>query len=513
MLFRVRGCISSTRHTIVIFLALTATTLAQQAAPAAGGASDLAQLYAQGMSEFQAGDYAKAAADLDALLVKAEFSPQLEPAFFTVGSAYFNVPDHKKAIAAFKNYLAKFPNGPHAAEVSYAIGQAQLLSKNYSEAVAQFSTVEKDPRYREQALFFGATASKEGGKIDQAISTLEKLSGAGLKTPMSVRGAMMLAQLYSQKGKSDKTIAVIKKLHERIGLVDNIVELNAMTVELGDQLYAQKLFGDALECYRAAYPREQIVRLQNDRLSGMQRAIDENLAAARLDPSQFGQLAATNNQLKSDIARTQKLLDEFQKLPSITPAIYIRMARCFYEIDRKWEAVVVYQEIIDRFPQVAEREPALFGLIVALADVNGETELAVAEDEHAGQNTLGSFSCAIQSLRKETVSMRRLDDLFSEERLNRLDLIKVDIEGAETRLISGAFKLLRNLRPVVLFEASETALQNTGSSSTQLLDLFRKLGYDIYSFASETGRPIAAKAGEFSGNMIAAPAEAGIVAT
>jgi len=152
-------------------------------------------------------------------------------------------------------------------------------------------------------------------------------------------------------------------------------------------------------------------------------------------------------------------------------------------------------------------------LRVALADVNGETELAVAEDEHAGQNTLGSFSCAIQSLRKETVSMRRLDDLFSEERLNRLDLIKVDIEGAETRLISGAFKLLRNLRPVVLFEASETALQNTGSSSTQLLDLFRKLGYDIYSFASETGRPIAAKAGEFSGNMIAAPAEAGIVAT
>src|SRR5438445_669176 len=178
MLSRVRGCISSTRHTIVTFLALTATTLAQQAAPAAGGASDLAQLYAQGMSEFQAGDYAKAAADLEALLVKAEFSPQLEPAFFTVGSAYFNVPDHKK------------------------------------------------------------------------------------------------------------TIALIKKLHERIGLVDNIVELNAMTVELGDQLYAQKLFADALECYRAAYPREQIVRLQNDRLSGMQRAIDENLAAARLDPSQ-----------------------------------------------------------------------------------------------------------------------------------------------------------------------------------------------------------------------------------
>ena len=150
---------------------------------------------------------------------------------------------------------------------------------------------------------------------------------------------------------------------------------------------------------------------------------------------------------------------------------------------------------------------------VALADINGEVELAVAEDEHAGQNTLGSFSYAIQSLRKETVSVRRLDDLSSDEKINRLDLIKVDIEGAETRLVTGASKLLSSLRPVVLFEASETALQGMGSSSTQLLELFRSFGYYIYSFASETGRPSAAKVGEFSGNMIAAPAEAGIVAT
>src|ERR1041385_7801542 len=61
-----------------------------QAQPSAAEAGDLAQLYSQGMAAFQAGDYAKAANDLDALLNKAEFSPQLEPAFFSLGSAYFN---------------------------------------------------------------------------------------------------------------------------------------------------------------------------------------------------------------------------------------------------------------------------------------------------------------------------------------------------------------------------------------------------------------------------------------
>ena len=357
-----------------LFLALTLgtlTLLAQGQQPAAsGGAGDLAQLYAQGMAAFQAGDYGKAATSLEAMLAKAEFSPQLEPAFFTVGSANFNIPDYKKAIAAFKTYLTKFPNGPHAGEVGFAIGQANLLNKNYADAATQFAAMEKDPKYREQALFFGATASKEGGKIDQAIATLEKLSGGELKSQLAVRGAIMLAQLYSQKNDSAKTIALIRKLHDKIALVDDIVELNSMTVELGDQLFAKRAFGDALECYRAAYPQAQIVRLQTERVAAMQHRIDENMAAARLDPSQFGQIAAVNNLIKADIARIQQLLDQFQKLPSITPAIYVRLARCFYEVDRKWEAALVYQEIIDRFPKATEREPALFGLIVALAEVN-----------------------------------------------------------------------------------------------------------------------------------------------
>src|SRR4051812_46360354 len=104
----------------LLFVGFCLTNLAhaqQQPAASAGGATELAQLYQQGMAEFAAGDFAKAAADLESLLTKADFSPQLEPAFFTVGSAWFNVPDYKKAIAAFKTYLSKFPNGSRAGEV------------------------------------------------------------------------------------------------------------------------------------------------------------------------------------------------------------------------------------------------------------------------------------------------------------------------------------------------------------------------------------------------------------
>ena len=336
----------------------------------AAGSPDLASAYGQAMADFQAGNYAKAASSLEALVARVEVTPQVEPIFYTIGSAYFNAADYPKAIAAFKTYLAKFPKGPHAGGAAFAIAQSNLLNKNFKEAAAQMAALESDPRLREQALLFEADAFKAAGKTDEAIRALEKLTGQEMKNADAMRGATMLAQLYAQKGDGVKALRTLETIHQKIALADNIIELNALTVELGDKFYNKQQFKEALACYRYAYPREQIVRLQNNRVAGMQRRIEENLANARANPGEITQLAPLNNQLKENIANAQKLLADFEKLPSITPAIYLRLGRCFYELDRKWEAVVVNQEILDRFKEGPEREPALFGLIVALADVN-----------------------------------------------------------------------------------------------------------------------------------------------
>ncbi len=322
------------------------------------------------MADFQAGNYAKAASALEALVARVEVTPQVEPIFYTIGSAWFNAGDYPKAIAAFKNYQAKFPRGPHAGGAAFAIAQSNLLSKNFKEAAAQMAALESDPALREQALLFEAEAFKAAGNVDGAIRALEKLTGQEIRDSDAMRGATMLAQLYAQKGDGAKSLKILETIHQKIALADNIIELNALTVDLGDKFYNKQQFKEALACYRYAYPREQIIRLQNDRIAGMRRRIEQNLAAVRANPSEITQLAPANNQLKENIANAQKLLADFEKLPSITPAIYLRLGRCFYELDRKWESVVVNQEILDWFKEGPEREPALFGLIVALADVN-----------------------------------------------------------------------------------------------------------------------------------------------
>jgi TolA-binding protein len=333
--------------------------------------ADPAQAYSAAMADFQAGNYAKAAASLEALIATVEFAPQLEPIYFTVGSAYFNVPDYPKAITAFKAYQAKFPNGPHAAGAAFAIAKSNLLTKNYSDAAAQLAALEKDPKLHDQALMFEAMALKDSGKIPEAIAALEKLLSGGIKNAEQMRGATSLANLYAQKGDGEKALKMLDAIHQKNELIDNVVDLNATTVALGDKFFGNKQYAEALACYRHAYPREQIIKLQTDRLAAMQRSIDDNLAAARANPAEVLQYFSANNQLKEDIANGQKLLEEFSKLPTITPAIYLRLAQCFYQSDHKWEAIVVDQEILDRFPDAkAEREPALFGIIVAYAEVN-----------------------------------------------------------------------------------------------------------------------------------------------
>ena len=142
-----------------------------------------------------------------------------------------------------------------------------------------------------------------------------------------MRGAMMLAQLYAQKGEADKSLRTLERIHQKIELVENIIELNALTVDLGDKFYEKQQLKEALACYRFAYPREQ--DRQGCKTIGSPRCSagsKENLAAARASPTEITQLASANNQLKTDNRQCRRNFSaDFEKLPSITPAIYMRL--------------------------------------------------------------------------------------------------------------------------------------------------------------------------------------------
>lgn len=111
-------------------------------------------------------------------------------------------------------------------------------------------------------------------------------------------------------------------------------------------------------------------------------------------------------------------------------------------------------------------------------------QMNIAEPLHSGHNTFGEFVYpGVGSERKEWVPVIPLNSLM----LGCLDLIKLDIEGAEALALEGAESLLRQFMPAILFEMNEGALNQQHSSIPEVLNFLRRWGYTIFSFSEQTG--------------------------
>ena len=86
---------------------------------------------------------------------------------------------------------------------------------------------------------------------------------------------------------------------------------------------------------------------------------------------------------------------------------------------------------------------------LALGDREGDVEFILSRDD--------AFSSLISNQRvpekrRLKVPMKTLDRLVQDARLDRLDLIKVDVEGAELMVVSGAQAVLSQFRPHIFME-------------------------------------------------------------
>jgi hypothetical protein len=74
-----------------------------------------------------------------------------------------------------------------------------------------------------------------------------------------------------------------------------------------------------------------------------------------------------------------------------------------------------------------------------------------------------------------------LDLFFEQHNIDRLDLIKMDIEGAELRALRGGTESIRRFRPVILIELNPGTLERDGCSVPDVVVFLEDLGYTIYT--------------------------------
>lgn len=101
---------------------------------------------------------------------------------------------------------------------------------------------------------------------------------------------------------------------------------------------------------------------------------------------------------------------------------------------------------------------------------------------HGGWNE-GLFSAFQDDTRSEFVQdfdVRRLDDVLSEQRIDRVDFIKIAAEGAELFVLRGAYHTLEAFRPTILLEINDMACRAASYRAQDIIEFLERLKYKIY---------------------------------
>ncbi|WP_230467764.1 FkbM family methyltransferase [Lujinxingia vulgaris] len=85
----------------------------------------------------------------------------------------------------------------------------------------------------------------------------------------------------------------------------------------------------------------------------------------------------------------------------------------------------------------------------------------------------------------QEIELTTLDAFVEDAGLDRVDLIKIDIEGAELSALKGAHTVLSGFRPNIILELNQGTCKSAGYTMDDLLDLLADYGYTFFEIVAD----------------------------
>ncbi len=120
---------------------------------------------------------------------------------------------------------------------------------------------------------------------------------------------------------------------------------------------------------------------------------------------------------------------------------------------------------------------------VALSDTEGAATL-IERADNSGASRLGNDAAGV------SVQMTTLDAFCRADAMERLDALKIDVEGYEARVLIGGRATLSRFKPAIVIEFWTTGLARAGSSVDEVAGVLDDLGYKLFKPSRERLLPI-----------------------
>lgn len=136
----------------------------------------------------------------------------------------------------------------------------------------------------------------------------------------------------------------------------------------------------------------------------------------------------------------------------------------YHHFEPRPEAAAALKDAIARLGTDSEVHP------MALADVPGKTKFAVMEHGDASSLLVTTRGVGSKIVREIEVNLQTLDDVVARNQVARIGLLKIDVEGAEKRVLVGGLRTLSDLTTSVILEISPPRHEG---GSRETLEVFR----------------------------------------
>ncbi len=136
-----------------------------------------------------------------------------------------------------------------------------------------------------------------------------------------------------------------------------------------------------------------------------------------------------------------------------------------------------YDNLVKKYSKLATIFP------FALSDVEGQTTFNYVKNApaYSGLNKR-EYAVANPDIEEIDVEIKRLDDLIPND--VKIDLIKIDVEGAEYKVLLGAKDLITRDKPVVVFECGIGASDFYDTNPADVIGFFHSCGMELSTLKS-----------------------------
>jgi FkbM family methyltransferase len=139
---------------------------------------------------------------------------------------------------------------------------------------------------------------------------------------------------------------------------------------------------------------------------------------------------------------------------------------------------------VEPLPHLAEKLRSQYGSKVrvvekALSSQIGETSFQYVKNAPAYSGILKRrYDTAIPDIQELHVEMTTLDEMVGNE---KIDFIKIDVEGGEYAVLQGAKLTIQKHQPIVVFECGKGATEFYNTTPQMIFDWWDDAGYEVTS--------------------------------